>query len=112
MMKKRIKQGSAVVLAAALAFSAFALPKTYAAIAVKTDKKCSIEINVPQDGFVELKTLAVDVKLYKVADIDVSGTYTAVAGFETLNVSDVNSEMSFSAPLGTRPCCTRSSLPE
>lgn len=92
MMKKRIKQGSALIVAAALVFSAFALPKTYAAIAVKTDKACSLQINVPQDNFVELKDLTVPVKLYKVADINVSGEYTAVEALSTLDFSDVNSE--------------------
>ena len=92
MMKKRIKQGGAIVLAAALAFSAFALPEAYAAIAVKTDKECSVEIAVPQEGFVELKELEVKVNLYKVADIDVAGKYTAVEALNTLDFSDVHSE--------------------
>lgn len=92
MMKNRMKQGGAVLLAAALMFSAFVLPKTYAALAVDTDAKCSVEVNVSTAEYSELKTLPVKVNLYKVADIDVTGEYTAEGAFASLSFADVSSK--------------------
>lgn len=86
-----IKKGrriSAFVLAAALLFSAVVLPKVHAAVGVDTKKMCVLEIDLRECGFNELSgvsALPVKVNLYKVADIDVSGNYTAVSSLEDLN---------------------------
>lgn len=88
MMKKRIRQVGAAIVAAALVFSAFVLPDSFAAKAVDTDKKCSIEINVGKNtggNFKELNALPVTIALYKVADIDREGNYTAKAGYESVS---------------------------
>ena len=87
MMKKSIKRAGASVLIAALAFSAFVLPKTMAAIAVDTDASCAMEINVGKNvggNYTELSTAPVTIDLYKVASVDVTGEFTAEAGYETL----------------------------
>lgn len=92
MMKKRMKQGGALVIATALVVSAFVLPKSYAATAIDTAAECSVQINVPSEGFSELKNLEVPVNFYKVANVNVVGKYKAVAGFEAIkDVENVNS---------------------
>lgn len=99
MIKKGIKQGSAFVLTAVLAFSTMALPKVYAALEVDTDAACSVEINVTGISFKELNgtdaevaALPVTVNLYKVADIDMTGDYTAVDTLESLDFTGLGSE--------------------
>jgi len=82
MIRKKIRQGSAFVLALVLGISAFAAGRVYAANGVEVDRKCSLQINVPETGFSELQGLEIPVNLYKVADITVSGKYTLTADFE------------------------------
>lgn len=97
MIRKKFGLGSALVLAVMLGISAFAVPRTYAAMGVDIDKECSLQINVPETGFSELQELEIPVNLYKVADIAVSGKYTLSADFEDKgldaleNVSDSTS---------------------
>ena len=46
------------------------------------------------DGdFSELKTLDISVYLYKVADVEENGAYTALKGFQDLELDKVNSEI-------------------
>ena len=92
MIKRRIKQGGAVVIAAALMFSAFALPNTYAAPGIKTDEVCSVEVVAIHKEFSELQNLPIQVKLYKVADVALNGAYTATEAFDTIDFSDVDSD--------------------
>lgn len=92
MIKRRIKQGGAVVIAAALMFSAFALPNTYAAPGIKTDEVCSVEVVAIHEQFSELQNLPIQVKLYKVADVALNGAYTATEAFDTIDFSDVDSD--------------------
>ena len=98
---RRIKKGSAILLAAALVFSALALPKAYAAVGVDTDRTdCKITINVPTEGFSELDDLSIPVELYKVADIGVGAEYTLTTDFDTANlkgIENVNSTTSTEA---------------
>lgn len=91
-MKRRIKQGGVCVLAAALMFSVFALPNTYAAPGIETDRECSIEVIAAHDEFSELQNLPITVKLYKVADIAVNGEYTPTEAFQSIDFSDVDSD--------------------
>ena len=92
MMKKRIKAGGAAVLVMALALSTFVLPKVYAARELEVSRACSVQVTVPVEEFSELGTLPVEIHLYKVADVNVQGEYSAVDVFETLNFSDISSE--------------------
>lgn len=92
MMKKRIKTGGALILTAVLAVSTFVLPKAYAAIAVETERECSVQITAPAAEYSELGSLPVEIKLYKVADINVQGEYKAVGAFQSMDFSDVSSE--------------------
>lgn len=92
MMKRRVKIGSAVVLTLALVFSALPMLGADAAYPVETGRSCSVEITVADntaDVDKELDKIDIPVKLYKVASISESGTYTAAEGFEDVDFSAV-----------------------
>lgn len=93
MMNKRLKQGTTFLLALALAFPLLTLPGVRAANAIETDRKCSVSFSVSGEGN-ELTAADTDIKvnLYKVADVDVSGNYTATKDFTGLNVSSVSAD--------------------
>ena len=93
MMNKRLKQGTTFLLALALAFPLLTLPGARAANAIETDRKCSVSFSVSGEGN-ELTAADTDIKvnLYKVADVDVSGNYTATKDFTGLNVSSVSAD--------------------
>lgn len=93
MMNKRLKQGTTFLLALALAFPLLTLPGARAANAIETDQKCSVSFSVSGEGN-ELTDTGTDitVNLYKVADVDVSGNYTATGAFTGLDVSSVRAD--------------------
>lgn len=93
MMNKRLKQGTTFLLALALAFPLLTLPGARAANAIETDRKCSVAFIVSGEGN-ELTDTGTDitVNLYKVADVDVSGNYTATGAFTGLDVSSVRAD--------------------
>ena len=95
MDKRRMMRGSAFVLALTVALSAFVLPKVYAAVGVKTDEKCTIQIDLRNNGYRELigeEALPVEIELYKVADIDVSGKFTPLSAYDALDFSVIDSD--------------------
>ena len=95
-MKKNSKlvKGCAVVMAAVMALSAGILSRTYAAIAVETDKDCSLTVEVdPSDTlYDDLKDLSIPISLYKVADITKEGNYVALTDFDGLGLDKVSSD--------------------
>lgn len=93
MMNKRLKQGTTFLLALALAFPLLTLPGARAANAIDTDQKCSVAFNV-SGKYNELTAdgTNITVNLYKVADVDVSGNYTATKDFTGLDVSSVRAD--------------------
>ena len=97
MMKKRVKIGSAVMLALALTFSALTLPGAKAANAVDTGRMCSVDFAISTADFEEMNQIEIPVKLYKVASINESGEYTAEAGFESVKFDAVEYEENASA---------------
>ena len=93
MMNKRLKQGTTFLLALALAFPLLTLPGARAANAIKTDRKCSVAFNVSgEDNELTADGTNIKVNLYKVADVDVSGNYTATGAFTGLDVSSVSAD--------------------
>ena len=93
MMNKRLKQGTTFLLALALAFPLLTLPGARAANAIKTDRKCSVAFNVSgEDNELTADGTDIKVNLYKVADVDVSGNYTATKDFTGLDVSSVSAD--------------------
>ena len=97
MMKKRVKQGSAILLAFAVALSVFVLPGVWAASAIDVDRKdCSVEFSVGGE-YEELNTNDLSVKLYRVASVDKAGAYTPVSDFSGLDLSALSRENKDSA---------------
>ena len=97
MMKKRVKQGSAILLALAVALSVFVLPGVWAASAIDVDRKdCSVEFSVGGE-YEELNTNDLSVKLYRVASVDKAGAYTPVSDFSGLDLSALSRENKDSA---------------
>lgn len=93
MMNKRLKQGTTFLLALALAFPLLTLPGARAANAIETDQKCSVAFSVSgEDNELTDTGTDITVNLYKVADVDVSGNYTATKDFTGLDVSSVRAD--------------------
>lgn len=94
MMRKRIKRGGTLLLASALVFAAMVMPEAQAAVAVDVNASCTLNFQVETTTFDELDDISIPVNIYKVADIDVSGNYTAVDVFddESLDLSSVSEE--------------------
>lgn len=92
--KEIMKKGMAAALVCAVAFSAFALSNgnTYAADAVDLTKNCSLTVEVESGSLFEgdLDQMTIPVALYKVADVDVSGHYTELEGFEGVGLEDIS----------------------
>lgn len=97
---RKMKKIGAMILAAVLVCSAFVLPGVYAAIGVvQPEGGCSLQVKctiqndtawkpVATDKYLsELESNAVEVKLYKVASIAVTGAYTALSDFSDLDLS-------------------------
>lgn len=97
MMRKRVRAGSAIFLALVLTFSIFVLPGVQAAGTIETDRTdCSVEFSVGSD-YEDLETSDVTVKLYRVAAVDKSCTYTAEDDFAGLDVSSLDADDQSSA---------------
>lgn len=89
-----MKKGMAVSLVGALALSAFALygGNAWAADPIDLTKTCSLTIEVESGSQFEadLDQMTIPVDLYKVADVDVSGSYTELTGFEGIGLDGVS----------------------
>lgn len=93
MMNKRLKQGSTFLLAVALTFPLLTLPGAKAANAIETNRKCSVAFSVSgEDNELTDTGTDITVNLYKVADVEVSGNYTATGAFTGLDVSSVRAD--------------------
>ena len=92
MMNKRLKQGSTFLLALALTFPLLTLPGAKAASAINTDAECSIEFDIGGSSELLNDNVTVQVNLYKVASVDVSGNYTVTDAFTGLDLSSVSAD--------------------
>ena len=92
MMNKRLKQGSTFLLAVALTFPLLTLPGAKAANAIDTDAECSIQFDIGGNSELLNDDVTVQVNLYKVASVDVSGNYTATDAFTGLDLSSVSAD--------------------
>lgn len=101
MMRMSIKKSCALLVACAFVLTGLAvLPGANAANMIETDRTdCSIDFKTGGDDKVsaDLETTAVDVKLYKVADVNEVGEYTAVDAFSQLDVSALDAQNSTAA---------------
>ena len=94
MMKKRIKTGGALILAAVLAISAFVIPKAFAAEGVNVNKKdCTLTVDLTAESlFKEVREKEITVDLYKVATIKVTGEYEVIDPYkEALDLTNLSS---------------------
>lgn len=81
------------MLALALAWQTGLVSHVTAATAVETGQECSVTVEL--DGSSEeLKSLSIPVKLYRVAEVSESGNYTMLPGYESLKLSEVDSDTS------------------
>lgn len=81
------------MLALALAWQTGLVSHVTAATAVETGRECSVTVEL--DGSSEeLKSLSIPVKLYRVAEVSESGNYTMLPGYESLKLSEVDSDTS------------------
>ena len=91
-----MKRGLAVALVCAMAFSAFALSNgdTYAAEAIDLNRTCSLTVKVEAGSQYEadLNQMMIPVNLYKVADVDVSGNYTELEGFQGIGLDQISDQ--------------------
>ena len=56
---------------------------------MEPDRSCSLSFEL--DGqYQELNEIAIPVNLYKVADVEVTGEYTSLAGYEELDLGSVS----------------------
>lgn len=89
-----MKKGMAASLVGVLALSAFALygGNAWAADPIDLTKTCSLTIEVESGSQFEadLDQMTIPVDLYKVADVDVSGSYTELTGFEGIGLDGVS----------------------
>lgn len=72
-----------------------ALTDSFAASPIDTEKECSITIDIEQNNPAgefgsDLKDMEIPVYIYKVADVDATGDYTELEGFESLKLDEIN----------------------
>lgn len=88
-------------LAAALVLTVTAGPKVYAeeacpAAEATTREVCAMQVDLHDSGFKELtgaEALPVEIALYRVADMDASGAYIPLRGWENLELENLYGEM-------------------
>lgn len=92
---RKIKKGSALILALILFLSGGILARVKAAVGIETDRMCSISFELDGDlegEFDELNSLTVPAKLYQVASVKETGEYEALEGYEELKLESITSE--------------------
>lgn len=96
MVKKKMKKGSAWLLALMLTGSTLSMSTVWAAAPVDTGASCKIAFSIAADSEFEeeLKSLDIPVNLYQVATINTDGSYEKVAPFDSdeLDVSALENE--------------------
>lgn len=91
------KRFPAVILAGAaalvIAAAGLKLPSIYAADAIETDRACSLSLSVADTGSfaAELAETKLDVKLYRVASVALTGKYSSTEAFASLKIESLPS---------------------
>ena len=91
----KIKKGSTWLLALTLMLPGMTASTVQAAVGIDTEAVCSVSFALDgnlEEEFSELKEIPVPVKLYRVADVDSSGVYTAIEGYGELGLEEVNDQ--------------------
>lgn len=88
-----IKKACAIALAAILFVPGISFIQTYAANGINMDKMCILTIAADGSEYAEeFKEMEIGVSLYKVADYETTGRFTAVGAFAEMDFSEVDSE--------------------
>ena len=97
-MRKKYERGLKVLGAAVMSLTLMlAIPqlRAYALDAINTEAECVLVIKATS-SYEELVTAQIDVKLYQVATVDKYAQFTAVEGFESLGLSDLDDQITAS----------------
>lgn len=85
------KKGSVLAATMAAALLVTGISSIYGAPGVEPDRTCSLSFEL--DGqYKELEELIIPVDIYRVASIDVTGQYTTMEGYETLDFADIDDQ--------------------
>lgn len=90
---RRIKRGYALALACILALPGLSLLRTQAAGTINTEAKCSLTVTVEGSEYAaDFNEMSIPVSVYRVADVDSTGHYTAEAPFSAVDFGSVGSK--------------------
>lgn len=91
-ISKRVRTGYALALAGILALPGLSLLTTQAAGAIDTGAKCSLTVTVEESEYAkDFNDMSIPVAVYKVADVDSVGKYTAARAFAGMDFSKISS---------------------
>lgn len=91
-ISKRVRTGYALALAGILALPGLSLLTTQAAGAIDTGAKCSLTVTVEESEYAkDFNDMSIPVAVYKVADVDSVGKYTAAGAFAGMDFSKISS---------------------
>ena len=91
-ISKRVRTGYALALAGILALPGLSLLTTQAAGAIDTGAKCSLTVTVEESEYAkDFNDMSIPVAVYKVADVDSVGKYTAAGAFAGMDFSNISS---------------------
>lgn len=92
-IKSIVKKWYAIALAVILLLPGLSFIKASAAGYIEVDKLCTLTITVEGSEYAEeFKEMEIPVSLYKVADVDAAGNFTAVGAFGEMDFSVLDSE--------------------
>lgn len=102
--KKMTKKWSTLAFVCTLALPFMTLTDSFAANPIDTTKECSVTVDIAQnvypgeeegESYVEdLKGMEIHVNFYKVAEVDETGRYTALKGYEGLKLEEISDKTS------------------
>lgn len=91
-ISKRVRKGCALALTGILALSGLSLLRTQAAGEIDTEAPCSLTVTVEDSQYLQdFDRMNIPVSVYRVADVDRVGNYTAVEAFAGLDVGSISS---------------------
>lgn len=92
-ISRRVRTGYALALAGILALPGLSLMRTQAAGAIDPGAECSLTVTVEESEYAEdFNDMNIPVSVYKVADVDSVGNYTAAGAFSGMDFSGISSD--------------------
>lgn len=91
-ISKTVRKGYALALAGILALPGLSLLRAQAAGAIDTGAACSLTVTVEDSEYeADFDKMKIPVSLYRVADVDSVGRYTAVRPYKSLDLGSISS---------------------